>query len=87
MEPIIPFDLVAMMPAHATNGVDSGQSSPRCGDMASEALPLAQAKTAARQMLVSGLHDYRVTDFGAPDLNNLTVQCNGLDVIKREWEE
>ena len=59
----------------------------RCGDMASEALPLAQAKTAARQMLVSGLHDYRVTDFGAPDLNNLTVQCNGLDVIKREWEE
>jgi hypothetical protein len=49
--------------------------------MASEALPLAQAKTAARQMLVSGLHDYRVTDFGAPDLNNLTVQCNGLGEI------
>ena len=34
MEPIIPFDLVAMMPAHATNGVDSGQSSPRGADQA-----------------------------------------------------
>jgi hypothetical protein len=37
--------------------------------------------------MLSGLCDYRVTDLGAPDLNNLTVQCNGLDVIKREWEE
>jgi hypothetical protein len=26
-------------------------------------------------MVLSGLHDYRVTDVGAPDLNNLTVQC------------
>ena len=25
-------------------------------------------------MVFSGLHDYRVTDVGAPDLNNLTVQ-------------
>ena len=48
----------------------------RCGDMASYPLPLAQAKTAARQMVNLGWCDYRVTDPGAPDLNNLTVQCN-----------
>ena len=31
---------------------------------------------AAQRMVVSGLHDYRVTDGDAPDLNNLSVQCN-----------
>ncbi len=46
----------------------------RCRDMASDPLPLAQAKKAAKRMVLSGLHDYRVTDVGAPDLNNLTVQ-------------
>ena len=47
----------------------------RCRDMASHPLPLAQAKKAAKRMVLSGLHDYRVTDVGAPDLNNLTFQC------------
>ncbi|GAH44371.1 unnamed protein product [marine sediment metagenome] len=55
--------------------VGSKQWVARCGDMASDPLPLAQAKTAAQRMVSSGLHDYRVTDFGAPDLNNLAVQC------------
>ena len=67
--------------------VGSKQWVARCGDMASEPRPLAQAKKAAQRMVTSGLHDYRVTDFGAPDLNNLAVQCNGLDVIKRNWED
>ena len=67
--------------------VGSKQWVARCGDIASEPLPLAQAKKAAQRMVTSGLHDYRVKDFGAPDLNNLAVQCNGLDVIKRNWEE
>ncbi len=48
----------------------------RCGDMASYPLPLAEAKKAAKRMVVSGLYDYPVTDADAPDLNNLTVQCN-----------
>ncbi len=42
--------------------------------MASYPLPLAEAKKAAKRMVVSGLYDYRVTDADAPDLNNLTVQ-------------
>ncbi len=67
--------------------VGPNQRAARCGDMASDPLPLAQAKKAAQRMVASGLHDYRVTDFGAPDLNNLAVQCDELDVITREWEE
>lgn len=41
----------------------------------SHPLPLAQAKAAARRMVIAGLRDYRVPDVGAPDLTNLTVQC------------
>ncbi len=35
---------------------------------------MAEAKKAAKRMVLSGLHDYLVTDVGTPDLNNLTVQ-------------
>ena len=48
----------------------------RRGDMASHPLPLAEAKTAARRMVVSGLYDYLVTDTGAPDQDKPTVQAN-----------
>jgi hypothetical protein len=57
-------------------GVGPKQWVARCGDMASHPLPLAAAKRAAKRMVVSGLHDYLVTDADAPDLNDLTVQCN-----------
>ena len=57
-------------------GVGPKQWVARCGDMASQPLPLAEAKKAAMRMVISGLHDYRVTDADAPDLNDLTVQCN-----------
>jgi hypothetical protein len=30
--------------------------------------------------MLSGLCDYRVTDLGAPDINNLAIICNRLDV-------
>jgi len=36
---------------------------------------MAQAKKAIQRMVLSGLYDYRVTYVGAPDLKNLTVQC------------
>jgi hypothetical protein len=48
--------------------------------MASEPLPLPQAKKAAQQMVATGLRDYKVTDLGAPDINNLAIICNRLDV-------
>jgi len=45
-----------------------------CGDMASYTLPLAEAKTAAKRMVISGLYDYLVTDTGVPDRDNPAVK-------------
>jgi hypothetical protein len=60
-------------------GVGGGAWVGRCGELASEPLPLGQAKKATHRML-SGLCDYRVTDLGAPDINSLAIICNRLDV-------
>ena len=45
----------------------------RCDDMGSQLLPLAEAKNAAKRMVVSGLYDYLVTDANAPNINDLNA--------------
>jgi len=70
------FEQVNEVTWKLTDGTGPKQWVARCGDIASHPLPLAEAKKAAMRMVISGLHDYRVTDADAPDLNNLTVQCN-----------
>jgi hypothetical protein len=66
-------------------GVGTKRWVARCGDMASHPLPLAEAKTAAMRMVVSGLFDYLVTAPGAPDLNDLTAFY--LDVFPDDRNE